>query len=190
MRSTQMMVFAVTAAVIAALTGGSAASALRSDSVRQPRTAGQSSPAAAAHEGQREQVLNAYAKLPLAFVENRGQMDARVRYYAEGPRYTFYLTRDELVLSFMNAARRSTTPRAVAVATPEPAQQEIAISLRFLGGNPRAVPEGAERAAARSTTSAAATPRAGRRRCPAIAQVVYRELWPGIDLRLRERGGR
>ena len=30
------------------------------------------------------QVLNAYANLPLAFVENRGQTDARVRYYAQG----------------------------------------------------------------------------------------------------------
>ena len=36
------------------------------------------------------------------FEENRGQTDPRVRYYAQGSRYAFYLTRDEVVLSFMN----------------------------------------------------------------------------------------
>ena len=52
------------------------------------------------HQGSREQVLKAYATLPLAFVENRGQTDARVRYYAQGPRYAFYLTGEKVVLSF------------------------------------------------------------------------------------------
>ena len=33
-----------------------------------------------------------YAKLPVAFVENVGQTDARVRYYAQGSRFAFYLT--------------------------------------------------------------------------------------------------
>src|SRR5918996_3525877 len=42
----------------------------------------------AALEGNnRERVLNAYANLPLAFVENRGQADSRVRFYGQGPRY-------------------------------------------------------------------------------------------------------
>ena len=160
-----------------------------------PRTAEQSSPVAAAHEGQREQVLNAYAKLPIAFVENRGQMDARVRYYAEGPRYAFYLTRDELVLSFMNAARHApdarggTSPGVVAAATSEPAQQGIAISLRFLGGNPRAVPESEEPAAGEVNYFRGNDPARWQTSLPRYRQIVYRELWPGVDLSLRDQDG-
>src|SRR5262249_7770230 len=36
-------------------------------------------------------VLDEYAKLPVAFIENAGQVDARVRYYARGNRFGFYL---------------------------------------------------------------------------------------------------
>ena len=38
--------------------------------------------------------------LGLGFVENRGQTDPRVRYYARGDDYGFYLTRDEVMLAF------------------------------------------------------------------------------------------
>ena len=34
-----------------------------------------------------QQAADAYAKLPVSFVENRGQTDARVRYYAQGNGY-------------------------------------------------------------------------------------------------------
>ncbi len=52
------------------------------------------------HQGSHEQALKSYANLPLTFIENRGQTDARVRYYANGPRYAFYLTDEEVVLTF------------------------------------------------------------------------------------------
>ena len=54
------------------------------------------------------QVLHAYANLPLAFVENQGQTDPRVRYYAQDNRRAFYLTREEIVLSLV----KEETPRA------------------------------------------------------------------------------
>ena len=75
------------------------------------------------------QVLHAYANLPLAFVENQGQTDPRVRYYAQDNRRAFYLTREEIVLSLVKEETRG-----------------LALALRFLGSNPRAVLEGEERA--------------------------------------------
>src|SRR4029077_1428539 len=54
--------------------------------------ASEAAPSAAAPlETNPDQALQAYAKLPLAFVENQGQTDARVRYVAEGSQYAFYL---------------------------------------------------------------------------------------------------
>src|SRR3954452_12462365 len=69
------------------------------------------------------------AGIPLTFVENRGQIDARVRYYAQGNRYAFYATRDQLMLSF----RKKNGP------------SQLALALRFVGRNPSSVPEGAVR---------------------------------------------
>jgi hypothetical protein len=85
----------VVAAAMAVWAGG------RPDSSRRtvPDRRGRAVSAAAGVVQSRDQVLNAYAKLPVTFVENRGQTDKRVRYYAQGPRYAFYLTPDQVVLS-------------------------------------------------------------------------------------------
>src|SRR5947208_15446966 len=83
---------------------------------RQARAAERAGPALAAFDGNHAQVLNAYANLPVAFIENRGQTDSRVRYYAQGSRYGFYLTTDQVVLSFIKGsdarARNSGIPAA------------------------------------------------------------------------------
>jgi hypothetical protein len=59
--------------IVTLSTGGHLASS-RPDPDRQGRVA----PGGAPLEGSREQVLDAYASLPLTFVENRGQTDTRV----------------------------------------------------------------------------------------------------------------
>jgi hypothetical protein len=119
------------------------------------------------------QMRDAYANLPVAFVENRGQTDARVRYYAQGPRYAFYLTRDEVIVSFMNA----------------PASGGVALALQFRGANPRLALEGEQRAAGEVNYFRGNDAAAWRTGIPRYAQVAYRELWPGVDLRLREQTG-
>src|SRR5262249_59271831 len=75
-------------------------------------------PSAAAFETNRE--------LPFAFVENQGQIDTRVRYFAQGPRYAFYLTREEIVLSLT---------KAVASTATEHAPHHITLALQFLRAN-------------------------------------------------------
>lgn len=61
-----------------------------------------------------------FRNLPVAFVENRGQADSAVRYYAQGSRYAFYLTRDAVILSFLNDA----------------GSEGHTVALRFPGSNP------------------------------------------------------
>jgi len=48
---------------------------------------------------QRTEVQEKVAKLPITFVENRGQVNRNVRYFARGPHYAFFLTPNEIVLS-------------------------------------------------------------------------------------------
>ena len=65
--------------------------------------------------------------LPVAFVENRGQSDPRVRYYARGHRFGFFLT-----------------PGAMTLALDRQDESDpLALSLRFVGANPAPRLEGA-----------------------------------------------
>jgi hypothetical protein len=101
-----------------------------------------------------ERVLDAHAKLPLAFVPNRGQTDARVRYYARGSRYGFYFTRKGLALSLVNGSEG-------------PGPDGVSLALRFLGANPRVMPVGEERTPGKVNSLLAATRRGGAPACRA-----------------------
>jgi hypothetical protein len=128
-------------------------------------------PSAAAATGAADHVLDAYAKLPLAFVENRGQTDARVRYYAQGNRRAFYLTREEVMLSFEKETRG------------------LALALRFLVSNPSVVVEGEERAPGEVNYLRGKDAAGWQTNLRRYGQIVYRDLWPGVDLRLQDRAG-
>ena len=149
----------------------------------------------AAH-GSREQIQNAYANLPLAFVENQGQTDTRVRYYAQGSRYAFHLTRDEVVLSFVKGSGASSQALgsrihllASEAGAEEPASRGVALALRFLRANPRVIVEGEKQAPGEVNYFRGKDPAGWRTRLARYEQVVYRELWPGVDLRVREQAG-
>jgi len=91
MRSSKHLASAMAAvaamAVAVAMWTGSPVSASGSDPVGRIGSAVE--PAAPRDTATGAKVLDAYAKLPLAFVENRGQTDPRVRYYAQGNRRAF-----------------------------------------------------------------------------------------------------
>src|SRR5262245_2742639 len=118
-------------------------------------------------------LFHAYARPPVAFVENHGQIDSQVRYYAQGERYAFYLTRDEVVLSFTNQA----------------STEDLALRLRFPGRNPRRQIQGQARAAGDVNYFRGNDPAAWHTAIPRYSEIAYRELWPGIDLELRETNG-
>ena len=60
-----------------------------------PAMAGEIKPAGA--EKSRSAVLEAYQKLPLYFIENQGQLNEAVLYYAKLPQSTIYFTGKKVV---------------------------------------------------------------------------------------------
>ena len=116
----------------------------------------------------KRQVLAAYAKLPLAFVPNAGQLDRRVRYAAQAGGSSFFFTRTEAVLALRKGKRG------------------VALRLGFLGANPAPAIAGARPGRGGSTTCSAATRPATippwHTSLPTYERVVYRDLWPGADL--------
>ncbi|MDA0165207.1 SBBP repeat-containing protein [Solirubrobacter ginsenosidimutans] len=106
--------------------------------------------------------------LPLTFLENRGQTDPRVRFHVQGSSHAFFLTPDEIALTLRKQSGAG-----------------VNLALRFVGANPNPALTGDERVKA-----AANFIRGGRQQhVPGYQQVVYRDLWPGIDMALRGSDG-
>jgi hypothetical protein len=118
----------------------------------------------------------ALGNLPLTFVANRGQSDARVQYVAQGLGYAFYLTRREIVLALVKPAAAPSEVRGHAVA------------MRFVGANPDVAIDGGRR---QGMVSYLRGPDASQWRTglPAYTEIVYRNLWPDVDLHIEGRDG-
>jgi Beta-propeller repeat len=127
-----------------------------------------------------QQAADAYANLPVSFIENRGQTDPRVRYYARGNGYAFYMTPSEVMLTFA---------KQDVLTTPDQSLRGMALALQFLDANPAVEPKGAERAAGVINDLSGSDPSQWHTRIPQFRDVVYPDLWPGIDLQLREQSG-
>jgi Beta-propeller repeat len=116
-------------------------------------------------------VLAAYGRLPLAFVPNAGQLDPRVRYAAQQSGVSVFFTRGEAVVAF-GKGRKGT-----------------AVALRFLGARPAAI-EGRRPGTSKVNYLLGSDPRGWRTGLPTFGQVVYRNLWPGVDMVFRGADGR
>jgi hypothetical protein len=134
-----------------------------------------------------------FGKLPLSFIENRGQLDARVAYYVQGADTTVYFTSDGVTFALTGQGDRPTAPdqpvhqasmRPAAFGTApaqEAATQRWAVKLDFVGANPAARPQGQDPTPA--VISYFKGPRAQwKTGLRTHASLVYSDLWPGIDL--------
>ena len=117
-------------------------------------------------DGARERAEAAFEQLPLTFVESGG------RFQAHGPGHAIYIT-----------------PREVALALQPSPDEGVSLALRFLGADPRAEAAGSGRAPGTVNYLRGDDPSRWRTDVPTYYGVVYRELWPGIDVRLSGREG-
>lgn len=120
--------------------------------------------------------LERLGETELAFVENRGQQDARVAYYLPGPDTAVYFTSRGLTLAFVGRTASAKEP------------SRWAVKVDFVGAN-RVTPVAEEPTAATVSYFRGARQRSvtGLR---TYRRVVYRDLWPGIDLAYSGNGRR
>jgi hypothetical protein len=148
--------------------------------------------------GARVQAL--LSTLPLYFIENRGQLDKQVGYYVQGRDAAVYFTAEGVTFALIGPAadsgaeghERQPSVRPVGWGSaPEAdgARQRWAVRLEFVGANPEVRPAGHEPTPAR--VSYFKGPEAQwKTGLPTYGSVVYRDLWPGIDLVYSGTAGR
>jgi hypothetical protein len=125
----------------------------------------------------KQQALAAYAELPLAFVANAGQTDARVRYSTQGAGFAVFLTRREAMLALERPATKGK-------------RKEAALGLRFLGANRRVAIRAERPEQGRVNYLLGNDPTKWHTRLRTYERVVYRNLWLGVDMVFHGENGR
>src|SRR5205085_4240024 len=110
-----------------------------------------------------DSVKGKYHDLPLSFVPNEGQADRRIRYSAQAPGLAVSFTRSEALFSFVTG------------------KEEAALALQFLNSNPRAVLTGANPLPGRVNYLIGDRGR-WHTNLPTYGRVLYRDMWPGVDV--------
>lgn len=110
--------------------------------------------------------------MPLSFVPNAGQVDRRVRYSAQAGGASFFFTKREAVFSF-----------------PKGKKKGVALRLRFPGADPQVRISGKRRASGTVNYLIGYDPAGWHTNLPTYGELVYHDLWPGIDLRFRGEHG-
>jgi len=110
-------------------------------------------------ENAKSNVLSAFGKLPLHFVANQGQLDKAVIYYAKSEGATVYCTEEGLTFGF---AKGSISLKFSSESPVKPeARGELSGKVNYFIGNDQT---------------------SWQRDIPTFGEVVYRSVYPGIDL--------
>ncbi len=130
----------------------------------------------------------AFGQVPLSFVENAGQLDARVAYYVTGQDKTVFFTPQGLTFVLAQPrqpGRAATRSGELSAGDPEPrAERQVldwVLKLDFVGAaaDARPVAEAASPTLFNLFLGPAEQWKTGLR---SYGRLVYRNLWPGIDL--------
>ncbi|MBN1830337.1 MAG: SBBP repeat-containing protein, partial [Deltaproteobacteria bacterium] len=145
-----------------------------------------SSAAAAPPKADRENVLKAYGKLPLYFIENKGQMDSKVKFYVKTSGQTLYFTDEGIVFDLLRGEKNA----GKGIEGAEKGRQTKAISKERLVFNlgfehaRKGIPiEGLDRQAARINSFTGNDRSTWKTGIPTYKGVVYRGIYKGIDLK-------
>jgi hypothetical protein len=135
-----------------------------------PALGGSDDGASAAAVPSEREILDRLAAAPVGFVENVGQGHRSATHLAQGPGYAFAFGRDGVRVSLVEQARAGGAAAA-----------SLSVGLEFVGANPNAeaVLAGRPSGGADYLVGERSRWRTGVATYP---ELVYRELWPGVDM--------
>ncbi|HEY5838117.1 MAG TPA: SBBP repeat-containing protein [Pyrinomonadaceae bacterium] len=116
-------------------------------------------------------IADAYGRLELSFIPNKGQTHGRVKFLSHGPGYELFLTKTETVLTLHR-------PRA---STAENLQSSL-LSLRLVDANKNANLEGGDKQPGKVNYFIGKHRQDWRVNIPTYRKVIQRSVYPGIDL--------
>jgi hypothetical protein len=146
-------------------------------------------------EAQQAQVVQAYGQLPLSFTENAGQVAEPVKFYLRGSRGTVYFTPEEVVYDVVEQTARPDRHRPgeePETAEPDTAvrRRGVVVRMKLEEANPDLVLEGVDQLQGKVNIFRGKDPEKWKTDIGTYGGIVYRDLYPGIDLAYHGREGR
>jgi hypothetical protein len=125
------------------------------------------------------------------FLQNQGQIEEPVRFYGPGPGTDIFFTDGAIVLDLKARDAVAPPPRGRdAAVAPASVRRGCAVYLRFEDSNPAAAPEGRGKLPGETNFFLGHDPASWRTHVASFSEVVYHDLWPGIDVVFRLEGDR
>jgi len=143
----------------------------------------QASLAVSTDKPDKTEILEAYGKLPLLFIQNQGQLDGSVEYYAKTSGQTLYFTKENIVFDLIRYEKVEASHSADRQA------ERLVFSLDFVGANQSPALECADRDIAVVNYLIGNNPKKWYTNIPTYRGLIYRDIYPNIDLRLYGKGG-
>lgn len=131
--------------------------------------------------GSSQKVNADFGNIPLQFIPNRGQLDEQVSFYIQGRDKAIYFTPKGLTFVVAEQAKKKGDNLLKYSEVRNDAAQRWVVKLDFLGSNPNAIPVGLEETGG-VISYFKGKPDEWKTGIPTYSKIIYRELWPGIDL--------
>jgi len=123
----------------------------------------------------KNQVLEAYGKIPLSFELNQEQTDSQVKFLSKSDGNTVFFTQDKLVMSLV-----SSTPQTSADEISS--KQFTILEMRMVDANPSAKIIGLDELPGKSNYFIGNDPQKWYTDIPNYAKIQYSNVYSGIDL--------
>ncbi|OGC90983.1 MAG: hypothetical protein A2W25_07855 [candidate division Zixibacteria bacterium RBG_16_53_22] len=141
-------------------------------------------------KGANQMVMTNLASQPLAFTENRGQWDQQALFKAEAGGATFWFCKDEVVYQFIRNTDELEEPpypemreMPDRLERPRFRKESMVIKAQFVGANPGAEIMGEGRLSHNCNYFYGNDPGKWRTDVPNFSTIIYKNIYPGIDLR-------
>jgi len=149
------------------------------------------SKAAAPGKVDKEGILEAYSKLPLYFIENKGQLDPRVRFYVKTSGQTLYFTDKEIVFDLLRgekATEKGTEGAQKGRQTTDVRTERLVFNLGFENARKGVLIDGLDRQDAGINYFVGNDKSKWKRGIPTYKGVIYQGVYKGIDLKVFGNG--
>ena len=147
--------------------------------------------AATSGKADKESILEAYGKLPLYFIENKGQLDPRVRFYVKTSGQTLYFTDEGIVFDLLRWEKKAGKGREGAEKgrqTRGVKTERLVFNLEFENVGEGILIEGLNRQDAGINYFVGKDRSKWKTGIPTYKGVVYKRVYKGIDLKVFGNG--
>ncbi len=137
--------------------------------------------------------MDLYGKLPITFIPNEGQKDSSVKYYTYRKQFQCHFTNEGVCYTFfehspstLKAPQTDQDPKNM---TKDYKIRGITLAFRFVDANPQMQIEAQKKEIGKVNYVNGNDPMKWVTNLSTFREIVYREVWPGIDLVFHEKDG-